>query len=346
MTRPAASASARLRERALRSGFVGVLAATFLFFALATDHFATADNVLAMLHTMAPLVIVSCGLALVVLSGKLDISVGSVAFLSAAIAVLLMNDWAVHPALAFAAALGIGAALGALNGFIVVGLGINPLIATLGAMIALRGLGLYLTNAILIPIPESVRVLGNWRIGPLFVDILLMGAVLVAAHLIHKRTVFGRRINAIGNGEEVAARIGIPVRSVVFASFVLSGFLASLGGLVSLVQVGAISAYLGKGMEFTAVAVVVVGGISLFGGRGAILPGVLLGAFTFEVIQNGLNQMSANPYAYSVITGAIIFVAMYADALKAGRLQRTGRSLAPSPDAKAATVPEPMQQRL
>ena len=89
---------------------------------------------------------------------------------------------------------------------------------------------------------------------------------------------------------------------------------------MSLVQVGAISSYLGEGIGFTAVAVVVVGGVSLFGGRGHIIPGVLLGAFTFETIENGLNQMSANPYAYRLVTGAIIFVAMYVDALKSGRI--------------------------
>jgi ribose/xylose/arabinose/galactoside ABC-type transport system permease subunit len=89
-----------------------------------------------------------------------------------------------------------------------------------------------------------------------------------------------------------------------------------------LLQVGAISAYLGKGMEFTAVAAIVVGGVSLFGGRGTILPGVFLGAFAFTMIANGLNQMSADPYAYKLVTGGIIFVAMYIDALRTRRLRR------------------------
>jgi ribose/xylose/arabinose/galactoside ABC-type transport system permease subunit len=188
-------------------------------------------------------------------------------------------------------------------------------------MIAFRGVALQLTGAILIPLPESVRALGNLSIGPIFVDILIVALLVLVIDQVHRRTVFGRQINAIGNGEEVAERIGIPVRKRLFLAFVLSGLLASIGGLISLVQVGSISAYLGRGMEFTAVAVVVVGGISLFGGRGNILPGVVLGALTFEMIENGLNQMSANPYAYRLVTGAIIFVAMYVDALKSGRLQ-------------------------
>ncbi len=162
-------------------------------------------------------------------------------------------------------------------------------------MITLRGVGLELTQASVIPLPESVRVLGNLSIGPIFVDILVMAAILLAVHVLHRRTSFGRQINAIGNGAEVAARIGLPVGRLVFLDFVLAGFLASIGGIVALLQVGSLSAYLGSGMEFTAVAVVVVGGVSLFGGRGSIIPGVLLGALTFQLIVNGLTQMSANP---------------------------------------------------
>lgn len=338
--------SFQLGPFARRHGFVIVLAAIFCVFALATDHFASAGNFIAMLHAMAPVVVMSCGMGLVVLAGKLDISIGSVAFLSATCAVLLMNNYGVHPVAAFAVTLVAGAALGALNGFIVVGLGINPLIATLGTMIALRGVALQLTNAILIPLPESVRSLGNLAIGPIFVDILVAAVVVIAADQLHRRTVFGRQLNAIGNGEEIAARIGIPVGRRVFVAFVLSGLLASIGGIIALIQVGSISSYLGRGMEFTAVAVVVVGGISLFGGRGAILPGVVLGALTFEMIANGLNQMSANPYAYRLVTGGIIFVAMYVDAMKSGRIRSRRKKTAVrdepgSPTAIAETTSGP-----
>lgn len=318
-----------VRNRLVQSGFYIVLVAVFLLFSFTTRNFANLGNVMAMLHAMAPLVIMSCGMALVVFSGKLDISIGSVAMVSCTVAVFLMRDFHVHPVLAFLVTLACGMLLGALNGFIVAFLGINPLIATLGAMIALRGVALWMTKAVLIPVPESVRVLGNAAVGPVFLDIFVLLVVAALVHVLHRRTVFGRQLNAIGNGEEIAQRIGIPVRRRVFASFVLSGLLASFGGYVSLLQVGAVSGYLGKGMEFTAVAVVVVGGISLFGGRGAVLPGVLVGAFTFQVIQNGLNQLGANPYAYNVITGAVIFVAMYADALKSGRIQVSRRKVVP-----------------
>jgi ribose/xylose/arabinose/galactoside ABC-type transport system permease subunit len=327
VTAPALTA-AGLWDRLLRSGFYVVLAAVLIFFSLTAPNFANLGNLMAMLHAMAPVVVMSCGMALVVLSGKMDISIGSIAMLSCTVAVFGMRGLHLHPLLAFGAALACGALLGALNGLVVAYLGINPLIATLGAMISLRGVALQLTKAVFMAVPEPVRVLGNAAVGPVFLDIFVMLAVALAVHLLHRRTVLGRHINAIGNGEEVAQRIGIPVRRRVFVSFVLSGVLAAFGGYLSLLQVGGASAYLGKGMEFTAVAVVVVGGISLFGGRGAIMPGVLVGAFTFQVIQSGLNQLAANPYAYNVITGAVIFVAMYADALKTGRIQLSRRKVA------------------
>jgi ABC-type sugar transport system ATPase subunit/ribose/xylose/arabinose/galactoside ABC-type transport system permease subunit len=305
-----------------RLGFWLVMIFTGLFFSITARHFATVDNIFAMLHTMAPVVAISSGMALLALSGKLDISVGSVAFLSTTFGVLVVVRLGLPIWLGLAVCLGSAAILGLLNGLIVVVLRVNPLIATLGTMIALRGIGLDLTNASVVPLPEALRRLGNLTIGPIFVDTLLVGLLLLGMHFLHTRTRFGRQVNAIGNGEKVAEQLGVPVRRITFLSFILSALLASLGGLASLLQVGSLSAYLGRGLEFTAVAVVVVGGVSLFGGRGSFLPGVVAGAFIFEMIANGLNQVGANPYVYRLVTGAVIFVAMYADALSRGALHR------------------------
>jgi ABC-type sugar transport system ATPase subunit/ribose/xylose/arabinose/galactoside ABC-type transport system permease subunit len=305
-----------------RLGFWLVVIFTGLFFSLTARHFATVDNIFAMLHTMAPVVAISSGMALLALSGKLDISVGSVAFLSSTVGVLVVVRLGLPVWLGLAVCLGSAVVLGLLNGLIVVVLRVNPLIATLGTMIAWRGIGLDLSNASVVPLPEVLRRLGNLTIGPVFVDTILVSLLLLGMHLLHTRTRFGRQVNAIGNGEKVAEQLGVPVKRITFLSFMLSAVLASLGGLASLLQVGSLSAYLGKGLEFTAVAVVVVGGVSLFGGRGSFLPGVVAGAFIFEMIANGLNQIGANPYVYRLVTGAVIFVAMYADALSRGALHK------------------------
>lgn len=137
-----------------------------------------------------------------------------------------------------------------------------------------------------------------------------------------KHTSFGRHMMAIGNDEDTAERIGINVRRRTVMAFVLSGGLAGLGGALAMVQVGSITSFLGQGLEFTAVAVVVIGGISLYGGSGKVMPGVLLGAVTLEVVRNGLNQLGTDPYLYQIITGIVIFVAIYAFSLQRFRFQR------------------------
>jgi ribose/xylose/arabinose/galactoside ABC-type transport system permease subunit len=311
------STGRRLFELIARFGFLGVLIVMFIGLSITTRSFFTLDNQMGLLHAIAPSVIISCGMALVVMSGKLDISVGSIAFLSTALGSLLIKEAGWNPLPAYAVTLIVGAVLGAVNGFIVVVLRVNALITTLGTMIAFRGLALQVTNANVIVLPDEVRQFGNLSVGPVFVDILVAAAVLIAIDLLHQRSSFGRQITAIGNSEAIASRIGLPVARLTFLTFVLCGVLAALGGIFSAAQVGSVTTFLGQGLEFTAVAIVVVGGISLFGGRGRILSGVALGALTFEMIRNGLNHLGANPYSYKLVGGVVIFIAMYADALKA-----------------------------
>jgi ribose/xylose/arabinose/galactoside ABC-type transport system permease subunit len=306
----------RIFAIALDHGFQIILILLIAGFTLAAPGFLRPDNIFGILHSMVPITIIAAGMALIVMLGKLDISLGSIAFASASIAALMMRDAAMHPALAFGLALGVGALLGAVNGFVVCILQVNPLIATLGTMIAFRGMALQLTDSQVIVLPDAVRGFGNLTLGPLFIDTVIAAVLLTAIHLLHRETPFGRTVTAIGNDESTAARIGLPTSRTVFICFVISGMLASIGGYLGAAQTGSVTTFLGRGVEFVAVAVVVVGGISLFGGRGNILTGVLLGALTFEIIRSGLNYVGANPYSYQLIGGAIIFVAMYASSLK------------------------------
>ncbi|WP_413989034.1 ABC transporter permease [Labrys okinawensis] len=316
------TASQKILDILRRHGFLIVLSATFLFFSLATAHFLEVGNILNILHTMSPLATTACGLALVVITGRLDISIGSTAFLSCAIGALAMQSYGLDPLLAGLLVICFGALLGAVNGMIVVMLGVNSLIATLGTMIIYRGMALALTDALLLQLPEPIRVLGNARLGPVPTDIFIMLAIVALIHVLHARTAFGRQLVAMGNDIVAARKVGLPVDRTGFLSFVLSGTLASAGGIMTTVQNGAVSPFLGSGLEFTALAVVVVGGISLLGGRGTILFGIIPGAFIFEMIRNGLTNLDADPYSYRLVGGAVIFAAMYADALKSSGLSR------------------------
>jgi ribose/xylose/arabinose/galactoside ABC-type transport system permease subunit len=308
-----------IAECLMRRGFLVVFVIVFLFFSVLTRHFFELDNLLNIVSAMAPLAISAAGLALVVMSGRLDISIGSIAFLSCAIGALLMRANGLSPVLAALIVVGCGALLGAINAFIVVVLRVNSLVATLSTMIAFRGIALQLTDALLVQLPPDIRFIGNARLGPIPVDIFLMLLVVVPVHLLQSRAVFGRRIMAMGNDISVARRLGLPVELAGFNTFVLSGVLASLGGILTTIQNGAVSPFLGSGWEFTALAAIVVGGISLLGGRGTIFFSVLPGVFIFEMIRNGLTNLGANPYSYRLVSGVVIFAAMYADSLKSGQ---------------------------
>ena len=241
----------RVRDLFLSYGFVLVMALVLVIYSLTAHNFLALGNIMSILQDGSPLLIIASGASLVILAGRIDISVGSMAFLSACVGTMLIVQfhWPILPSVV--AILLCGLVLGMLNGLIVVFLRVSPLITTLGTMIAFRGLALQLSNAQIIGLPGSLRSFGNARIGPLFVITLLALAVLLATHIMHTRTSLGRDITALGNGDEVASRLGIHVRKISFLVFAISGLLSGLAGLVSMCQVAALNSRLGSGMEFT-----------------------------------------------------------------------------------------------
>ena len=306
----------KLREFIFTYGFLIVLVLVITFFAIAAPNFFAFKTIWTVLHQAAPLFVLASGLAFVIMTAQIDISIGSIAFLACGLGALLMtrHGFPIVPSLILIAV--VSALLGAVNGFIVNVLRVNPLIATMGTMIAMRGMALTVTNSLVFTIPEEIRVLGNLKIGPVYVDILISLLILVILYVVHTRTPFGRQVMALGNGSEVSERLGVRVRWVSFFAFVLSGLMGGLGGIMVMIQVGQVFPTMGSGYEFSAIALLIIGGVSLFGGEGSIIPGIILGGITLTVIEAGLNFLGASPYAYPFVRGGIIFVAMFADALK------------------------------
>ena len=305
-----------LRDFFFSYGFLIVLVLVVIYFSVAAPNFFQLTTLITVLHTGAPMFILASGLAFVIMTAKLDISVGSTVFLASAIGAIMISRLHLPFPVAILAVLGVSLVAGAINGFTVVVLGVNPLIATLGTMMALRGVALQLTNSMVISLPQNLRALGSLRIGGIYVDIFYALIILIIMHLVHTRTSFGRQVMAIGNGPEVAERLGVKVKWVTFWAFVLSGLMSGVAGIVLMLQLGAVSPDAGSGYEFSAIAMLVIGGVSLFGGEGTIIPGIILGGFTLTVIQAGLNYIGASVYVYPFVRGGIIFIAMFADALK------------------------------
>lgn len=297
-------------------GFFIVLAIVVVFFSVSTDHFLTVRNLANILHSSAPMMILAAGFAMIVMTGKLDISIGSTAYLATGIGSILMMRQDVPPVAAILIIAGIGVLCGAINGLVIVYFRVNPLIATMGTMFIYRGLGLLLTKSMSISIHNELRQLGNSRIGPLYSDFLLALAFLIVMQIVLRYTPYGRNLLAIGNDADVARRLGVNVTRVDFTAFVLSGLFASIGGILILFQLGAHNSYIGNGLEFTGMAVTILGGVSLFGGEGSLVPGFMIGVWALSIIESGLNHLGASPYAYPFVRGGIIFLAMYADSMK------------------------------
>src|SRR5205807_60371 len=183
-----AVATSSVSRFAMRHGFLLVILGVYVSFSVAAPSFFGLGNLVDIFHITAPMMVVASGMALIVMSGKLDISVGSIAYVASAIFALLMRHTQIHIVSGWAIALAGGALLGAINASIVVFLRVNPLIATLGTMIAFRGIGLTLTNGGLIEMPDAIKPLGNIMVGPVFLDTLIALAIVVAIHLIHRWT--------------------------------------------------------------------------------------------------------------------------------------------------------------
>lgn len=289
----------------------------FLFFSLLNKEFYTLSNLSIILLQSAPYMFLVCGMSLVMISGDFDISVGSVAFISVSVGALAIEMGIVNTIGGVFFTVIAGSLLGLINGLLITKLKIPAFIVTLGVLIGGRGLGLILiAEKGYIFVPDNLTALSKLKVGPIYLEVIIALVVMIIIQIYLKRSSFGIKIFAIGDNAESAQNIGIKVQNIKLLLFVVSGFFASLSGLVYLTQVGNVHAQFASGWEFTAISMVVIGGISLYGGIGSIIPGALLGIILIIMVDNGLNIIGASPYLYPFIKGLIIFVAIFSDSIK------------------------------
>jgi ribose transport system permease protein len=306
--------------------FLGVMLAVFATFSAS---FLTVGNLGAILVQSSWLIIVALGMNLVLLTGGVDLSVGAAMYLAAivvGIAASAAPVWICLPAAVLA-----GAAFGAVNGFFVVRLQVPAFIVTLATTFAGRGLGLYLSSTKVVFAGTPVADLGRSHVLGVPAVLWLSVCAVAVVWVLLRMTPFGPYIRSIGADREGARRAGVSTAAVTASVYVLCGAFAGLGGFVSLSQTSAAASAFGQNAEFSAIAAAVLGGTSLFGGRGGLWAPVI-GAVLITTVQNGLVMIDANPYAYPVITGAVIFAAALLDSIRGyfvtrlehGRIRRAG----------------------
>ena len=292
------------------AGAVLALVVLVVLNALFTPNFATAGNFWNVLWQASSVVLVAVGMTFVIATGGVDLSVGSVMAIAAALgATQLHRGWLIAGLLALIGA----AAIGVLNGTLIARERIQPIVVTLATLIAGRGLAQVLSNdGQLVPIRDgAVLAFGRGRIGSVPIPVIVAVVVVALAVVALRSMPFGRYVLAAGGNPAAARLAGVPVRRTLITVFVISAVLAGIAGLLEASRLGASdAAKIGLNLELDAIAATVVGGTALTGGRATII-GTVIGALVMQVIATSFNMLLV-PYAWSlVLKAAIILVAVY-----------------------------------
>jgi ribose transport system permease protein len=297
------------------AGMLPVLILICILFAVLTPNFLTENNIVNVVRQASINIVLAAGMTFVILTGGIDLSVGSVLGLTAVIAVVVSLvpslSWAAIPAALLA-----GLVIGVLTGMIVAYLGLPPFIVTLGTYTAIRGAA-YLAAGGTTVINSQINFawIGNGYLGPVpWLVIIALITIAVSAFILHG-TVLGVHVYAVGGNAQAARLTGIPVPFVLIFVYGVSGLLSGLGGAMSASRLYSAQGQLGIGYELDAIAAVILGGTSFSGGIGNVF-GTLVGALIIAVLNNGLTLLNVSFYWQLVIKGAVIVLAVTLDKLR------------------------------
>lgn len=279
---------------------------------IASDAFLTANNLLNVLRQASLVFFMASGLTLVILTGKIDLSIGATVGLSACVAATVIKSTG-SPWLGGAAAISIGAIVGLGNGLMVTKLRIPSFIATYGMLWVVQGATYYyMSGQSVYGFPAGFRALGSGYLLGIPIPVYLMVAFLIIGYVFTKRTTWGQQIYATG-ANTVAARLsGIPVNSRLNLVFILSGAMAGLASLIYLARLNSAEGDIGETLTLPTIAAVVIGGTSLFGGVGSLF-GTFIGGLILTLILNGMNLVNMNANWQPLVTGVIVLLAVWLD---------------------------------
>jgi ribose transport system permease protein len=300
------------------AGLLLIMLGISALLAILSPFFLTLPNLVNVVLTMSVIGIVSIGMTYVMLSGGIDLSVGSTMGLSAVVAATFAkNDSPLI--LVVLIGLGIGFVIGLVNGLAITKLRVPPLIATLAMLSVAKGVQLIYSRGVTVfGLGDAVGWLGRGSIGPIPVPIVLLLLLYALASISLSRTAFGRKVYAVGSNERAARIVGIQVERIKISVYILSSTLASFGGLILISRLDSAPTVIGTGLELDTIAAVVIGGTSLTGGKGGVW-GTLIGVAILALIQNALNLLNVSPYFTQLVQGLVIFTAVAIDMNRRGR---------------------------
>ncbi len=301
----------------------GIVIAFFVLCAVLSglnEYFFTRHNIINVLRQASINGILAIGQTFVILTGGIDLSVGSLVAVCGILGALVVTGDTPHsPALALLIGVGAGAGFGVVNGALVARLRVPAFVATLGMLSVARGLTFISNDGMPVPsLADSFLTLGQGFVAGVPVPVILFGLTVLVAWVVLRFTTYGRYVYAVGGNERSARTSGVGTRRVIFSVYVISGALAGLSGLLLAARTTSALPQAGLSYELDAIAAVVIGGTSLTGGVGSVI-GTLFGALIIAVISNGLDLMGVSSYYQQVIKGAIIVLAVLLDTSRRAR---------------------------
>jgi ribose/xylose/arabinose/galactoside ABC-type transport system permease subunit len=319
---------ARLNRAGLirSSGLLVALALMFLVLELRAPDFYSLSNVKTIGEQMAETGIVASGTAMLMISGNIDLSIGSLLSLCAVVSALAAAPlgWPV----AFLVGIALATVIGLVNGAVVWRIRVSPLIVTLGALTAYAGVAdLFGNDSGLLNVPASFAKVGNMNPLGLPVAVWVMLVAFVVVHIIMQHTVAGRHIYAIGGNKEAATVAGIRVRRITLALFAFNGFLVGIAAVLTASRFGTASPNFGTGFELQVITAVIIGGVAFSGGEGTAF-GVFLGVLLLTIISTGLVALNVNPFYTNIVQGAVLVAAVAIDQIVQERREHHRKAVA------------------
>jgi len=295
--------------------FLPLLAFVLIFYFI-NPVFLHADNIAALVRAMSFIGVIALGQTFLMISGAFDLSVGSVAGLSAIVcsALMVREHWSIP--MAVLGGLAVGATTGLINSFVVLKLGVPAFVATLGMLNIAKGIDFLISKGYTIyPLPDAVNKFGTAEpLNTSWSFIIFVVMAIIAAFVLAK-TSYGRKLYAVGGNPEVARLAGISPAKIQMSGFILTGMCASLAGMLLMARIVIGNPTIGLGWELNVIAGVVIGGVSLFGGAGSII-GAVIGLLIMGVVTNGLVVVKLDPYWQTVAIGLIMIAAVAIDILR------------------------------
>jgi len=308
-----------------RQDWFGALVAVIalgLVLSVASPYFLTAGNLSNVLVQASVIALLAGAQTFVILTSGVDLSVGAVTALAGAIAGHLMLKLGVDPYAAIAVALLIGIGVGMFNGYLIAYVKLQPFIVTLGGLTLWRGLALESTGGFdNSGLPDPFPFIGYGEILGIPMPILIMLLAYVVMAFVLSSTRFGRHVYAIGSNAAGARQVGINIRRSTMGVYVVSGFVCALAAIVLMARMDSSSGRMAMNFELDAIAAVILGGTSLFGGRGSIW-GSLLGAILITMIRNGMNLLEISQFKQMMAIGAVVILAVWIDVIRRKRMLR------------------------